>query len=747
MVDSIRKCSEISKLRGGLVLEPKKGLYEGFVVEIDFNSLYPSLIRQFEVCFSTVKRNFVEMKSQPSFFNTGKREIVDVDDPDEFQNQNQEPNETDYLLRIHNKRITRDDEGVLKEVECTEAPILARILENLIKKRTALKKLILAKKSRNENPGSFVILEKAYKLLANSMYGCLGYARSRFYSPVIADTITGLGRYVLTLSKKTLESKGYQIIYGDTDSLMIHSKLSTIELVLDEARKIVNEVNELFALREVDSTENQGRVSYGDLSMASPEKKINESKNDNYQIGKKKQIVKVEINSIYKKFLLIKKKRYLGLKRKNLTLGSDSEDQEYGLEVKGLQVIRNDCCQLVKSLMTKLIFIILYEKDHKAKLQNFLVNFRGALNLFEKSFNFSEQNSGSQSQKESVLHRKIKINFETLNEVNMSDFTPETIVIEMNSFIMKNKLKRSVKKYLAGQKQPHVRVAEYLISQEQRSEQELLEKQIPFIISEDPSGLKMFCDRAMHPRELLVRQANIDIEWYLQKQVFTNVINTLGPIEGISVSFLKKSLGLGQMTKPFEFEKSYFKRRLKQFPMFFQNQINLFKVNYPELDDLFRVDCPNEECSGCPLSLLKCKISNEKFNFEELKLRCEMVFIRLFKEYNRSKRYLNFERKVAIDYLSNTESKNSAANEKYNVNIHLSRVENSFYVYFLILKFVILEKICKISFDFKIFVTQKYYKNSKYLTLQYLVEKIDFLIKKMKINNTNGEFFYFLFNL
>ena len=198
------------KYQGGLVFEPEKGLHKNYILVMDFNSLYPSIIQEFNICFTTVDRD--------------------------------------------NFNITHDEEKDLPSYPDKESTqgVLPRLLNNLVSRRREVKKLLKDPKNTPFQKAQFDIKQQALKLTANSMYGCLGYVNSRFYAKPLAMLVTNKGREILMDTRQLAESIGLRVVYGDTDSVMIDTGADNFKDAVKIGEEFKVQVNERYRLLEID---------------------------------------------------------------------------------------------------------------------------------------------------------------------------------------------------------------------------------------------------------------------------------------------------------------------------------------------------------------------------------------------------------------------------------------------------------------------------------------------------------------
>lgn len=202
--DQNQSSSKKSKYQGGLVFEPEKGLHKNYILVMDFNSLYPSIIQEFNICFTTVARD---------------------------------PNKIDELPEVP---ASEKEQGVLP-----------RLLANLVQRRREVKKLMKTETDSHKK-AQCDIRQQALKLTANSMYGCLGYVNSRFYAKPLAMLVTNKGREILMNTRQLAESLTLAVVYGDTDSVMIDTGSDSYEESIRIGENFKKLVNERYRLLEID---------------------------------------------------------------------------------------------------------------------------------------------------------------------------------------------------------------------------------------------------------------------------------------------------------------------------------------------------------------------------------------------------------------------------------------------------------------------------------------------------------------
>ncbi|XP_065671533.1 DNA polymerase alpha catalytic subunit isoform X2 [Hydra vulgaris] len=267
---------------GGLVLEPKKGFYDKYILLLDFNSLYPSIIQEYNICFTTVSR-------------------------ETFSNGAEEEEELPSILSPD-----------------LEAGVLPTELKRLVERRKQVKQLLKTAPQQSDLYLQYDIRQKALKLTANSMYGCLGFSESRFYAKPLAALVTLKGREILMKTKDLAQALGLEVIYGDTDSIMINTNSNDLNEVRKIGSKVKSEVNKLYKTLEID------------------------------------------IDGIFKSMLLLKKKKYAAVV---VEIKDDGKLVEH-TEMKGLDIVRRDWCGLAKDSGSYVINEILSSKPRDVIIEN-----------------------------------------------------------------------------------------------------------------------------------------------------------------------------------------------------------------------------------------------------------------------------------------------------------------------------------------------------------------------------------------
>jgi len=183
------------KFRGGLVIEPKKGIHFDVVV-MDFASLYPSIIKVRNISYETVRCPHEECK------------------------KNTIP-QTNHWACLKKNGLTSMIIGSLRDLR-------VNYYKSLSKKET------LTEEQRQQ----YTVVSQALKVILNASYGVMGAEIFPLYFLPAAEATTAIGRHTILETIKKCEETGIEVLYGDTDSLFIKKPTEEqIHQVIEQAKK------------------------------------------------------------------------------------------------------------------------------------------------------------------------------------------------------------------------------------------------------------------------------------------------------------------------------------------------------------------------------------------------------------------------------------------------------------------------------------------------------------------------------
>jgi len=292
---------------GGYVMDSQPGLYENVLV-LDFKSLYPSIIRTFLIDPLGLALHGRYQRHTDELSQVSAKLAANVDEQNDTTRASISDT-NDFVPGFNDAAFSRQHH------------ILPTLIEDLWTQRDQAKQV-------NDRA-----LSQAIKIIMNSFYGVLGSSGCRFHKQQLASSITRRGHEIITRTRDFVESSGYQVIYGDTDSV--------------------------FVLLGPDIDEDAANIIGKDLT-ASLNTWWSQTLMDEFQITSK---LEVEYETHYLKFLMPtvrglntgSKKRYAGMIRGTDVSQDDAQGENaYQMIFKGLEAVRTDWTPLARNFQREL---------------------------------------------------------------------------------------------------------------------------------------------------------------------------------------------------------------------------------------------------------------------------------------------------------------------------------------------------------------------------------------------------------
>ena len=252
-INPLLKDSTNDDYAGGYLKDPIPGLYE-WVIDLDFTSLYPSIIRSLNIGIETLVGRIVNNDKYDNQWTYN--ELLDMD-PDTLVtieklredftlSRAQVPVSKIIKMIKSNKWVTAASGAIFKT---DKSSVVCEVLTDWFNKRKHYKKLMSqAYKAGDSNLGDhYHRLQHAYKIKLNDVYGCYAINGWRYTDghKMISSAITLTGQRLLQESivymnkhiDKMLNTTNVdRIITSDTDSLFIHVK----DILLDRKVDLTN---------------------------------------------------------------------------------------------------------------------------------------------------------------------------------------------------------------------------------------------------------------------------------------------------------------------------------------------------------------------------------------------------------------------------------------------------------------------------------------------------------------------------